>query len=371
MFAPLPHIAAFALAAGAAHAQFYTVDPAITFQGRLERDGAPVDGSTTFRARIFDGPSESAAMLAELPPITAVVEDGAFTLELDFDPALFGGQDRWLHVMVLDSAGGGFVPLQPRLRLAPTPYAIRAASTPYAEYAANTRNLLVTDGGDVGVGFGPSPAQPQATLHVAGPTGIAIGDTPQATDLARIRSNAPLGALRPGASTTGTIISGRPLVHTVIDVTANDPGDSFAVRTDADMNGEVDTIAMAIKPSGRVGVGTTEPQAELDVAGVVRVEALRFADGTEMTTSMRPVIRATVSLDLPPVPGNAGGYTDLEVPGAEVGDVVVMTPDLDPLWMDQRPPRIVEPNRVRFTWLNTSSLTQDPPPMTWQIAIIK
>ncbi len=58
------------------------------------------------------------------------VEDGLFTVELDFDDAHFEGSDRWLSIRV------DGVTLNPRTKINYTPYAIRASHASHANVAA-------------------------------------------------------------------------------------------------------------------------------------------------------------------------------------------------------------------------------------------
>ena len=100
-----------------------------TYQGRLEVDGAPVDGTCDLRFRLY---GVAGTALGEDEAAGMAIEEGLFTALLDF-PAVFDGGDRWLEIDLRCPAGAGaYTTLAPRLRLTATPYALHAASTTWA-----------------------------------------------------------------------------------------------------------------------------------------------------------------------------------------------------------------------------------------------
>jgi hypothetical protein len=58
------------------------------------------------------------------------VSDGYFTVQLDFGPGAFEGQDRWLEIEV--DCGGSPATLNPRQELTPVPYARYASAAPWS-----------------------------------------------------------------------------------------------------------------------------------------------------------------------------------------------------------------------------------------------
>lgn len=94
--------------------------PAFTYQGVLKEDGTAYTGSVNLGFCIYDMPTGGTLVGGPLFEPSVLVEDGLFTVELDFGTALFDGSDRWLEVKV------NGLPLTPRQRISPAPYAIRA-----------------------------------------------------------------------------------------------------------------------------------------------------------------------------------------------------------------------------------------------------
>lgn len=99
---------------------------AITYQGQLKQAGAPVDGSRAMLFRLFDAADGGAQSGPTLSRPAVLVENGVFTVPLDFGVAPFVGDGRWLEIEV-----DGQV-LTPRQPIASAPYALYAlqGSTP-------------------------------------------------------------------------------------------------------------------------------------------------------------------------------------------------------------------------------------------------
>lgn len=131
------------VASVAAQAQ-QPLSSAFTYQGKLTHSGSPVNASLSMRFLLYDTPSGSNTVGAViLSPVQ--VQEGVFTVELDFGVAAFNGQDRWLEVIVDGQTLG------PRQRIAATPYSLQ------------TRGLYVDDQKRVGIGT-VSPAYPVDVL---------------------------------------------------------------------------------------------------------------------------------------------------------------------------------------------------------------
>lgn len=107
---------------------------AFTYQGRLDREGSAVEGPCDFRFRLYDGPESPRppfpAQVGATQSLTEVpVADGLFTVALDFGAAAFGGQARWLRVEVgCPSPANTFTALSPWQQVTPAPGAIFAAT---------------------------------------------------------------------------------------------------------------------------------------------------------------------------------------------------------------------------------------------------
>ncbi|NBB70264.1 MAG: hypothetical protein GVY33_08050 [Alphaproteobacteria bacterium] len=120
------------------------VGTAFTYQGQLEQDGSPANGTYDFQFQLFDAETDGSS-LAPAVTVTAVeVTDGLFAAEIDFGAGAFGGQDAWLEVSVREGGGGStpFTPLSPRQAVTPTPMAQRALSVE----ADSIGTLAIIDG---------------------------------------------------------------------------------------------------------------------------------------------------------------------------------------------------------------------------------
>ena len=115
---------------------------AFTYQGRLEQDGVPANGTYDFRFTLFNDPVLPGAIGTFTQ--TRVVTNGLFTAEIDFGPGAFDGNARWLQAEAKEGANP-FVALAPRSTLTPTPYALYALSggTPYTALPGGGLSLNV------------------------------------------------------------------------------------------------------------------------------------------------------------------------------------------------------------------------------------
>ena len=113
-----------------------------TYQGRLTDGGNPANGDFGFTFRLF-ATSIGDTQIGQdqnIPVVT--VENGVFTVTLDFGANAFSGADRFLEIIVYHTDASGIpVILSPRQRLTSTPYAIRALSATTADTATNANQL--------------------------------------------------------------------------------------------------------------------------------------------------------------------------------------------------------------------------------------
>ncbi len=137
------------------------------------------------------------------------------------------------------------------------------------------------NGGNVGIGT----TTPGTKLEVFGTTGLRIKSSTHADSFMDLRGSVNVASLNPGATTSASIISGRPNGHLVIDISANDINDSFAVRTDQNTDGTVDHLAMVIKASGDMGIGTSSPSEKLEVAGNALIDGEIYSKKVKVSTN--------------------------------------------------------------------------------------
>lgn len=130
-----------------------------TYQGQLKSSGAPYSGSADVSFGLWDALSGGSPVHAPLLMSGVQVDNGLFTVTLDFGAGSFQGDARFLAVGVRTPAWDGqgtepaFVALDPRQPVSPSPYAMQ------------TRGLFVDDDGRVGIGT-TSPSV-ETTLQIS------------------------------------------------------------------------------------------------------------------------------------------------------------------------------------------------------------
>ncbi len=142
---------------------------------------------------------------------------------------------------------------------------------------ANTKGsiLLQPYGGTVGIG---TTVVPSVALHVVGhaaSTGAVYANYSGAGVLTM--TGYPSGSTLTGLPGGGSDFAGRILGpangHMIFDLRGNDANDGFYFRVPANpvADNTPDTVAMAVRAGGNVGIGTITPSRTLDVSGTISV----------------------------------------------------------------------------------------------------
>jgi hypothetical protein len=98
-----------------------------TYQGELTAFGEPANGSFDFTFDIFDQLDGGAPLAAQVFRDDVVVNDGVFTVELDFGSNPFSGDKLWLEIGVREGTSTGlYAELAPRHPVTASPYALVA-----------------------------------------------------------------------------------------------------------------------------------------------------------------------------------------------------------------------------------------------------
>lgn len=127
---------------------------AFTYQGTLSDGDAPADGPYDFEFALFDSDAGGTQVGSTVALNDVMVENGLFTVLLDFGPAAFEGSGRWLDVSVRPGDGTGAYTSLGRQELTAVPYALslRPGAT-ISGTIANGQTLEVVnryDGGTIG-----------------------------------------------------------------------------------------------------------------------------------------------------------------------------------------------------------------------------
>lgn len=217
-----------------------------TYQGVLKSGGAPFTGNADFQFTLWDqlvGGSISGTYTATAVSVNA----GLVTVPIDLGSADFNGITRYLQVAVRTPPGSGaYTTLTPRQKISPTPYSL---------FSIRTRGIYSTvDGQFVGIGT----LAPETSLHIRG--GMQEG-------------------LRIDGHTTGAAGLGFISFRDYAGIRTGYVGDASASDTAtflASDNGDVVLTTLAgravnVKPNGNVGIGTTNPNKRLTVAGSMEI----------------------------------------------------------------------------------------------------
>ena len=236
------------------------------YQGQLKRGGVPLTGAVDLKFSLWTT-AEGGVQVGFTQNLQGVdVANGLFSVDLDFGQNAFNGNARWLQIKIHDHADppGAFTTLSPRQPLTPTPYALQ------------TRGIVVTDDGNVGIGT----TSPQQLLHVNG--GLRWGGT--TTDFAYSDKDGSGLFLEQKGSSSAT---------SKIRVQTSKSGDrsnysQFFIDPDAGFS-----FMNIGTGNSNVGIGTITPQASLDVRGDIRLGPsgqFRATGGEENLRIVRGVI---------------------------------------------------------------------------------
>ena len=110
---------------------------AFTYQGRLLDVGEPANGLFDFEFGLWDAANGGNPIGVLQVLNNTPVNDGLFTVQIDFGADAFNNADRWLEISV------DGVPLMPRQPITRAPYSIQ------------TRGIVVNDAQHVGMGVNP------------------------------------------------------------------------------------------------------------------------------------------------------------------------------------------------------------------------
>jgi hypothetical protein len=210
-----------------------------TYQGHLNHLDAPINDTADFQFRLWNAPSNGVAIGVMNGINDVEIVDGLFTVMLDFGAYAFDGEARWLEIAVRTphdaTDSEPFTILSPRQPLTAVPYALQ------------TRGLYVNEIGRVGIGT----KMPESSLDVVG--GL---QTLGAGSAVRVQNPNNGGA-------SVTLDWASDVARIRIGGAGTGSQNGFDIQTAGE------TSRLRVLNNGNVGLGTTNPEARLDVRGTI------------------------------------------------------------------------------------------------------
>ncbi len=235
---------------------------AFTYQGRLNSNGAVANGLYDVQFAVFTAAVGGSQIGSALTVNAVTVNNGLFTLALDFGVGVFTGADRWLDLSVKTNGAASFTALTTRQPITATPYATTAGSVsgtvPDARLSANVGLLAASQ---------TFTGTKSFSSEVAANSGLRL-------------NNSNLWLRSDNNHGLGWYGNGKPFaaVSNLIDgpVLFGYGGGALA----AEQYG-TERIALLWNSVGNVGIGTVTPSVKLDVVGAIRASGgVVFPDGS-------------------------------------------------------------------------------------------
>jgi len=270
-----------------------------SYQGKLTDGGNPANGAYDFQFKLFD--TATVGTGAEHGPVLTApnwqVTSGIFTIGLDFGSSVFTGENRFLEIGVRPAGSANpYTLLSPRQLLTSSPYAIQTLNATQLGGVDASNFIHANANGDVGI----NAPVPTAKLDVGGIIQSKLGIN---NGQFRIGGTSVLSAISgnllsineggfSSVSINGNVGIGTPNPTSKLEIAAQDGlkitgFQPFLTLNDTNTNlrsiiagGNGDfgfyphsfiggIPAVLIKNnSGNVGIGTTSPQAKLQIGGV-------------------------------------------------------------------------------------------------------
>ena len=249
-------------------AQAGPVNGEFTYQGRLVLEELPVTGSADFKFYLYDAQNSGSQVGVVLQLDDVSVENGLFTVVLDFGVPAFDGNDRWLEILVRSPHDPNdtdpFTALDPRQQLTAVPYAMHALNGGggggSGYWQANGSNIMNTNSGFVGIGRNDRVTSSEV-FGIQAPGDGWAG--------MYIKSDGAAGLPFYGYKTPNAFV-----YHYVAETTGN-----WSLYNNGTQLNFTDT--------GKLGVGVTAPTSTIQANGVIHstTGGFKFPDGTIQTTA--------------------------------------------------------------------------------------
>lgn len=240
---------------------------AFNYQGRLTDVGNPANGAFQMQFKLFDSLGGAGQVGSTITNVPVTVNQGTFSVKLDFGSSALSGANRWLEIAVRRNSGESYVTLAPREQIASSPYAVRTLSASTADNALN---------------LGGVPASDYLTNASAGSNFIRNGANLQTASFnisgnGFLGGNLGIGMTNPTSRIEIAAQDGLAITGFQPFMTLRDTGSGGARSIFAGGNGDFGFYpnsfiggvpAVIVKNiTGNVGIGVANPAARLDLRG--------------------------------------------------------------------------------------------------------
>lgn len=113
----------------AARAEAVVLQNTFSYQGFLEDGSGPITDTCDLEFKLWDDPTAGSQIPPTVTKTGIPITDGLFSVHLNFGPAAFDGEDRYLEIGVKCTGDISFTTLGPRQPITPVPYALFAMDT--------------------------------------------------------------------------------------------------------------------------------------------------------------------------------------------------------------------------------------------------
>jgi hypothetical protein len=103
------------------------------YQGRLNDGGNAANGSFQMQFKLFDSLGGAGQIGSTITDVPVMVNQGVFSVKLDFGSNALSGANRWLEIAVRHNSNESYTTLAPREQIASSPYSVRTLSAASAD----------------------------------------------------------------------------------------------------------------------------------------------------------------------------------------------------------------------------------------------
>lgn len=294
------------------------VDHTFNYQGQLQDAGVLANDTYDIQIEAYDSKTNGMALGIVSEHLSVKVIDGIFNLSaVNLGSGVFDGFELWLQVGIrLSSVGGAYTVLTPRQKLTAVPYASQLISG-----NATSGQVLTFNGvSKKWEPQAPSAATPwsvngSAIKYNGGNVGIGVGTDVQIYAL-QVKTSSLFPASFEGGNNATVAFKEQGVTRGLIGSGFNIGANDFSVATPNSSTGSIHLApktnpVLTVTDTGFVGVGTTTPNADLQIDGtgggnilVVRKDAVEkltvFSNGgTAIGANVLPAANGlTVSGDV-------------------------------------------------------------------------